>query len=218
MNIKRRLIEGATMFTQILFAILASFIGLGAALAEVFPGPLRSTEPHSTTSAAAQNRRSCFCTVRHPALINKLVLASTTYKRDGMQPGFFEGLKDASMDKMLPQSLKDAYLEANPDPKGLQAMFDRDAARMAGFQDISNAKIHAIQSPALVINGDEEIVPPEHALALSRTLPHGRLAILPGGHGEYLGVIEAADKNEKMPALVTSMIEEFSAHQPKRKE
>src|ERR1700737_3840220 len=34
--------------------------------------------------------------IRHPELVNKLVLASTTYKRDGMQPGFFEGMQNAS--------------------------------------------------------------------------------------------------------------------------
>src|SRR5262249_29782362 len=67
--------------------------------------------------------------IRHPKLVNKLVLASGIYKRSGMQPGFFEGFKNTSI-KDLPAPLKDAYLKANPDPKGLQAMFDRDVARM----------------------------------------------------------------------------------------
>ena len=49
----------------------------------------------------------------------------------------------------------------------------------------------------------------EHALELSRTLPHAKLAILPGGHGDYIGEICAADKNSKIPALVTAVIEEF---------
>lgn len=62
--------------------------------------------------------------IRHPKLVNKLVLASTTYQRDGMRPGFFEGFQNATLEQM-PQPLKDAYLEANPDRKGLQAMFDR---------------------------------------------------------------------------------------------
>jgi hypothetical protein len=53
-------------------------------------------------------------------LVNKLILASTLYKRDGMQDGFWEGLQHASLDNM-PQPLKDAYLKANPDPKGLAA-------------------------------------------------------------------------------------------------
>jgi pimeloyl-ACP methyl ester carboxylesterase len=145
---------------------------------------------------------------RHPTLVHKLVLASATYKRDGMQPGFFEGMQHVSPENM-PQPLKDAYLEANPDPKGLQAMFDRDVAKMVAFKDISDADIQAIQAPALVINGDAEVVCAEHALALSRALPHAQLAILPGGHGDYIGEVCAADKNSKIPALVTAMIEAF---------
>ena len=35
--------------------------------------------------------------IRHPEIVNKLILASTLYKREGMQPGFFEGLEKASL-------------------------------------------------------------------------------------------------------------------------
>lgn len=146
--------------------------------------------------------------IRHPKRVNKLVLASAMYKRDGVIPGFFEGMKLASLDNM-PQPLKDAYLAINPDPRGLQAMFNRDADRMITFKDISDADIHAIQAPALVINGYTDVILPEHALALSRALPHGQLAILPGGHGDYIGEICAADKNSRMPVLVLEMIEAF---------
>jgi pimeloyl-ACP methyl ester carboxylesterase len=146
--------------------------------------------------------------IRHPELVNKLVLASTTYKRDGMQSGFFDGFQHATLANM-PQLLKEAYLEANPDPKGLQTMFERDVARMVAFKDISDADVQSIQAPALVINGDAEVVRAEHALALSHTLLHGRLAILPCGHGEYIGEVCVVDKNSKLPALVLAMIESF---------
>ncbi len=146
--------------------------------------------------------------IRHPELVNKLVLASATYKRDGMQPGFFEGFENTSL-KDVPKALQDAYLEANPDPKGLQTMFDRDVARMAAFKDISDENIRAVEAPALVVNGDVDVVRPEHALALSRTLRRAQLAILPGGHGGYIGEICAADKNSKIPLLVTALIEAF---------
>jgi pimeloyl-ACP methyl ester carboxylesterase len=146
--------------------------------------------------------------LRHPELVNKMVLASTTYKRDGMQPGFWEGMQHASLENM-PKPLKDAYLEANPDPEGLQAMFDRDVARMVAFKDISDENIQSIEAPVMVINGDAEVVRAEHALTLSRTLPHAQLAILPGGHGEYIGEVCAADKHRQIPALVIAMIEEF---------
>jgi fermentation-respiration switch protein FrsA (DUF1100 family) len=136
------------------------------------------------------------------------VLASAAYKRDAMPSGFAESLQHASFQDM-PKPLQDAYLEANPDPKGLQAMFDRDVARMLAFQDISDADIRGIQAPAMVFNGDAEVVPAEHALALSRALPHAQLAILPGGHGDYIGEVCAVDKHSPIPALVTAMIEAF---------
>jgi pimeloyl-ACP methyl ester carboxylesterase len=125
-----------------------------------------------------------------------------------MQPGFWDGMQHASLDSMPPQ-LKEAYLKANPDPKGLQAMFDRDLARMLAFKDLRDSDIQAIQAPALVLNGDADVVRPEHALALSRTLPHARLAILPSGHGDYLGEVCAADQNSQIPVVVTALIEAF---------
>lgn len=146
--------------------------------------------------------------IRHPELVNKLILASAAYKRDGLVPGFFEGMQHASLDNM-PQPLKEAYLAANPDPKGLLAMFNRDVTRMINFKDISDADIKGIQAPSLVINGYTDGILPEHALALSRALPHAQLAILPGGHGDYIGEICAVNKNSKIPALVIGMIEEF---------
>ncbi|HXB07059.1 MAG TPA: alpha/beta fold hydrolase [Puia sp.] len=146
--------------------------------------------------------------IRHPQLVRRLVLASTTYRRDGMQPGFFEGFPQARLEHM-PMPLQEAYLRANPDPNGLQRMFDRDVARMMKFEDIPDAAIQAITAPALVINGDAEVILPEHALALKRTLPHAQLAILPGGHGDYIGEICTPWQSSKLPALVTAMIERF---------
>lgn len=148
--------------------------------------------------------------IRHSKRVNKLVLASATYKRSGMPPGFFDVFNNATLE-MLPESLHRAYLKANPDPAGLQRMFDRDVARMKDFKDISDSQIKNIQAPSLVLNGDVDVVRTEHALELSRTLPHARLAIFPSGHGEYLGVIESADKSSRTPLFVMAMIEEFLA-------
>ncbi|MGH7605840.1 MAG: hypothetical protein ACREME_00745 [Gemmatimonadales bacterium] len=47
------------------------------------------------------------------------------------------------------------------------------------------------------------------ALALSRALPHAQLAILPGGHGSYIGEIVGLDEDSSVPSLVVAMIEEF---------
>jgi pimeloyl-ACP methyl ester carboxylesterase len=147
--------------------------------------------------------------IRHPEIVNKLVLASALFKREGMQPGFFEGMKQVTLDNM-PQPLIDAYLKVNPaNTKGLKAMFDRDVARMLNFKDINYDDVHAIQAPSLVINGDAEVVSVEHALELSRTLQHAKLAILPSGHGDYIGEICTVTTQSKLPVLVVTMINEF---------
>lgn len=148
--------------------------------------------------------------IRHPKQVNKLVLASTLYRRDGMPAGFFEGMQQATLEHM-PAPLKEAYRKVNSDPQGLQKMFTRDATRMIHFQDISDDLIKAIHAPALVINGDTDVIRAEHALLLSRMLPHAELAILPGGHSDYIGEICAVDKNSKLPDFVVMMIDTFLA-------
>ncbi|HET9137577.1 MAG TPA: alpha/beta hydrolase [Candidatus Kapabacteria bacterium] len=146
--------------------------------------------------------------IRHPEVVSKLVLASAVYNRSGMQPGFFEMMDHASFDQM-PQPLKDAYLAANPDQKGLMTMFNRDVERMQHFKDIGDADIKGIQAPVLVINGDKDVVTNDHALLLSRILAHGQLAIIPGGHGEYIGEICSPDPDSPLLSLVVAMIEKF---------
>ncbi|WP_298736428.1 alpha/beta hydrolase [uncultured Chitinophaga sp.] len=146
--------------------------------------------------------------IRHPQLVNKMVLIAATYKRDGMIAGFFDGFDHVSLAQM-PQPLQEAYLKANPDPKGLQAMFDRDVARMKGFKDISEAAVRSVKAPVLIINGDKDVVRPEHAMELSHTLQEARLAILPGVHGECLGEICSPNPQSKLPLLTVTLIEEF---------
>lgn len=146
--------------------------------------------------------------IRHPNRVNKLVLCSATYKRSGMISGFFDGFEHASLD-MMPKPLQDDFLRVNPDPNALQRMFDRDVARMKAFKDIPDTNIQALQATALVINGDKDVVLPEHALELSKLLPRAELAILPSGHGEYLGEADARNPESKIPLLVTAMIDSF---------
>jgi len=40
--------------------------------------------------------------IRHPELVNRLVLLAAAFKRSGMQPGFFDGFQNASLEKSMP--------------------------------------------------------------------------------------------------------------------
>jgi pimeloyl-ACP methyl ester carboxylesterase len=146
--------------------------------------------------------------IRHPEVVNKLVVASATYKLNGMPPGFFDGFPKATL-RDMPMPLQEAYLKANPDPKGLQRMFERDVARMMAFKDIPDDKIKSIQSPVLIINGDRDVTTNEHALEMSRTLPHARLVIVPSGHGDYIGESCSVDKKSTIPDMIVAMVDNF---------
>jgi pimeloyl-ACP methyl ester carboxylesterase len=145
--------------------------------------------------------------IRHAERVNKLVLIAAAFNKTAMPPEFWEGMKTATIDNM-PESLKEAYLEVNPDPSGLLAMFNRDKDRMLAFIDIPSEYISGIDKPSLVINGDKDVITVQHAIDLSKLLK-GRLAILPGGHGEYIGEICSENKSSTIPLLVVKMIEEF---------
>jgi pimeloyl-ACP methyl ester carboxylesterase len=149
--------------------------------------------------------------IRHPKLVNKIVVASTMYKKEGAQAGFWDMMAHATFDGM-PQAYKDAYLQINSDTNALHVMYERDVARMQSFQDIPDKDIASISAPTLIIMGDHDVARPEHAVEMSRTIPHAKLLILPGGHGEYIGEITTLKPGrDTYPAL--TIIETF-LHDP----
>jgi pimeloyl-ACP methyl ester carboxylesterase len=126
--------------------------------------------------------------IRHPELVNKIIVASTMYKKAGSYPWFWDMMAHPSFEQM-PQQLKDAYLKINPDTNALHTMYERDVARMQSFKDIKEEDIKAIKAPALIICGDKDVVSPEHAVEMYRQMHHAQLMIFPGGHGDYMGEI-----------------------------
>lgn len=146
--------------------------------------------------------------IRHPDRVNKLIIASAIYKRDGMHPWVWDFLKKGTFADM-PQVYKDAFLKINPDQAKLLNMHHKDQQRMLGFKDWKAADIQSIKAPALVVVGDKDVVRPEHAMEMVRLLQQGRLAILPGGHGDFIGEAMSPHPDSKVPELTVSMIEEF---------
>ncbi len=146
--------------------------------------------------------------IRHPDAVNKLVAFSAVYKRNGMLPGFFEGMEKASLNNM-PQPLQDAYLQITGDRQGLQTMHDRDKNRMLQFTDWPEATLMSIQAPTLLISSDKDVIVPEHTLEMAKKIPHASLMILPGIHGAALGEVCTTTPGSKLPALTTGLIIDF---------
>lgn len=134
--------------------------------------------------------------IRHPGLVNRIVIASTFYKKDGAFPGFWDMMAHATFEGM-PQAYKDAYLAINQDQNALYTMYQRDVARMQTFKDIREEDIKGIKAPALVMAGDKDVVTTEHAVEMYRKLQNAQLAIFPGGHGDYIGELATAKPGQK---------------------
>jgi pimeloyl-ACP methyl ester carboxylesterase len=124
--------------------------------------------------------------IRHPKLVNKLIIASSMYKRAGVVPEFWQGFNNPDFG-VMPDAYKQAFLAVNPSQDALHIMFNQCVQRMLHFTDIPDATISAIQNPTLVIIGDKDVPLPEHAVEMYRRMPHASLAIFPGGHGAYMG-------------------------------
>jgi len=146
--------------------------------------------------------------IRHAHLVNKLVIISAFYKKEGMLPGFFEGMQQASLENM-PEPLKTHYLQINNDQKGLQSMFNKDKERMLSFKDWKDEDLASIKSPALIIAGDKDVVLPEHTVKMSQIIPRAQLLILPGTHGSFIGEVCTAEEDSNMPGATVTIIKEF---------
>jgi len=144
----------------------------------------------------------------HPELLNKMVVVSSNYQREGMAPGFFEGLQNATL-KDMPEPLKAGFLKVTPDQDRLQNVFEKDRSRRLVFQDWPDAALQAIKTPALIMAGDKDVITTEHIVKLSRLIPGAQLIILPGVHGTLLGEICSAKKGSRQPEITATLVQEF---------
>ncbi len=145
--------------------------------------------------------------MRHPELVNKLIIASSMYKRAGVAPEFWKGFDNPNF-KVLPDEYKQAFLAINPSQDALHIMFDQCVHRMQHFTDIPDDSISAIQKRTLIIVGDKDVPLPEHAVEMYRRMPHASMAIFPGGHGTYMGELTTLKAAHNPPAALP-VIEDF---------
>lgn len=156
--------------------------------------------------------------IRHPEIVDKIILGSALAKRNGVPDPFWGFMEQARLENMPPQ-LKEAYLKVSPNPAGLQLMHDRDAKRMVNFKDIPDKDIKSIKAPALIIIGDKDVITLEHALEMHRQIANSELAVIPGGHGEYIGEITTLTPETKESEFVAvTIIETFLRRKPSKAE
>ncbi|GAA4207129.1 alpha/beta hydrolase [Pedobacter jeongneungensis] len=144
----------------------------------------------------------------YPDVVNKIIVVSGNYQREGLIEGFYNGFRDATIDHM-PAGLKTAFLAVNPDQKALQNMFEKDKQRMLDFTDLSDDDLRGIKCKALLMVADRDLIRAEHVVKMSGLIADSQLVILPGVHGTMIGESIAPDVTDQTLQITTHLIETF---------
>ncbi len=132
--------------------------------------------------------------IRHPEAVRRLVLVSSTFKRDGWYPEVLAGM--ASMNAEAARAMEgspmhEAYVRAAPRPRDWSALVTRLGQMLGKDYDWSRG-VSALKTPTLIVIGDADSVRPAHAVELFGLLgggkadggmgglPNSQLAVLPG--------------------------------------
>lgn len=144
----------------------------------------------------------------YPEKVEKLIIASSFYKKSGMIDGFFESMQNATFESM-PEPLKINFLNQNPDFSKLENLFDKDCKRMQSFEDWDSTILTSIEVPTLLISGDKDVMKPEHTVEMWRLIPDSQLMILPATHGSYMMADFDENVDRNLINLTVSEIEKF---------
>src|SRR5574338_225343 len=129
--------------------------------------------------------------IQHPELVRKVVLASGSYRLDGMHPGLMDGMQTLVPEMLMGSPFQQEYAQIAPKPEDFPRLVNRVKEMNGSIQDWSAEDIKSIKAPVLLIIGDSDIVQPEHAVEMFSLLgggvigdtvglPKSRLAMLPG--------------------------------------
>jgi pimeloyl-ACP methyl ester carboxylesterase len=137
-----------------------------------------------------------------PELVGKLVLASASYRNEGLHPGLLDNLEGIGPEHLAGTPFEQDYARVAPNPGDWPKLIEKINELNAELPEWTADQVRAITAPTLLIIGDSDIVQPEHAVEMFRLLgggvigdlvglPRSRLAILPGT--THVTLVQRAD-------------------------
>jgi pimeloyl-ACP methyl ester carboxylesterase len=157
--------------------------------------------------------------LRHPALVNKLVSLSATYRKDGWYPSALAGIADLSAKELAGTPVEKAFREHTPDAAAFEAYVEKMKVLGINDQNMSDAEVSSMSAGTMVVVGDADAVRPEHALAMFKlrgggdeqaaatgtlpAVPAARLVILPAT--SHIGV---SGQSAVLAPMVTAFLDD----------
>ncbi|MEN2417291.1 alpha/beta hydrolase [Streptomyces rimosus] len=122
--------------------------------------------------------------VTRPERVDRLVLASTHYRRDGYHAEILDPHARPGSPRMPTESdfqeMYEAYVQVAPDPGRFEAFAEKLQPTVHGFEGWSAETLAAMEAPVLLLVGDTDFVRLEHAVEMHGLIPGSQLGVLPG--------------------------------------
>ena len=147
----------------------------------------------------------------HPELVGKLVLASFSYRLDGLHPGLMDNIGALQPEHLAGTPYEQDYARVAPNPGDWPTLIKKIKDMDADLPEWTADDLRGLAAPAMLVYGDSDIVRPEHMAETFRLLgggvagdmaglPRSRLAVLPGT--THVTLVQRAD-------WLASMVAEF---------
>jgi pimeloyl-ACP methyl ester carboxylesterase len=129
--------------------------------------------------------------IRHPDLVRKLIVSSTSFNPDGDRPENRDAVGGMTVDMIAGTPMEQDYLAKSPNPDQLQALLDKLVQFGAESPGWSEDQVSGFAAPTLITVGDCDMVRLEHAIRFLQLrggdvngdfvgVPASQLAVLPG--------------------------------------
>jgi len=144
--------------------------------------------------------------IRHPERVNKLIVVSAPYNREGWYPEVGKSFEQWSPNMLAGSGLEADYKRLSPTPDSLPVLLAKHKVMETAPYGWPDARIRALNAPTMVVVGDADGVQLEHALkffalrggadrkaavqGFLADAPRARLAVLPGT--SHIGVMARA--------------------------
>ncbi len=120
--------------------------------------------------------------IHHPERVTKLAVTGTNARFEGYTA---ENQEFARSFDPLSEPISEKYAELSPDgAEHWPVVLGRLKTMWAAEPSFTNEELQSISAPTLLVIGDRDIVTPEHAVQMFRTIPGAQLCVVPNaGHG-----------------------------------
>jgi pimeloyl-ACP methyl ester carboxylesterase len=163
--------------------------------------------------------------IRHPALVNKLVSMSATFRKDGWYPSVFESIGELTAEAFAGTPGESVLKAHTPDTEAFDAYLEKMKVLNIDDQNISDEEMRSISAQTMVIVGDADGVRLEHAVAMFKLrgggdeeaaatgvlqkVPAARLVILPA-----MSHIGLSGESERLVPMITAFLDDVPPSTP----